>query len=742
MAKRAPHRWRFFRAGGVDQVVLSTGADIAHLDELDKKLWVALACPTRGTELDEKTLVLIDADQDGRVRVPEVLAAVDWMGKVLKRLDLLFEAGDSIPLAELDGSNKEGKAVLAAAKRILAEQGKKDGKAIALADVEAMAEVFAATRFNGDGIVPAESADDEGTRQTIEQVIAAVGSVPDRSGKPGVDQKLVDLFFEHAKSELEHHAAGDAEGVRPLGGGTAAAAEALDAVQAKLDDYFARCRIATYDARAAEALNATEAALQALSPRSLVRDDEDVAKLPVARVESGRALPLGAGVNPAWAERLARFASAAVTPLIGARTGLTEADYTAIVERLAAFRAWKAKAPATPVASLGIERLRELVNGGQSGEIAVLIAEDAALEAEYAQIAAVEKAVRLRRDLVTMLRNFVSFADFYGRKGAVFQAGTLYLDGRACELVVAVNDPAQHAALAGLSKAYLAYCDCTRGAEKRSIVAAFTAGDVDHLMAGRNGVFYDRKGNDWDARITNVVENPISVRQAFWSPYKRLVRMIEEQVAKRAADKEKASTARVDGAATAAATADKAAPGAAAAPPRKVDVGMVAAVGVAVAGAATFLATALGMFLGLGLWMPLGFLALVLAISLPSMLIAWLKLRQRNLGPILDANGWAINGRARVNVPFGGALTKVAELPAGAGREVGADPYADKPTRWWLWALLLVVLALGIGWAMGKLDAYLPPAAQAATLLPWPPFGAVAAPAAPSAAAPAAPAAP
>lgn len=742
MAKRAPHRWRFFRAGGVDQVVLSTGADIAHLDELDQKLWVALACPTRGTELDEKTLSLVDADQDGRVRVPEILAAVDWMGKVLKRLDLLFEAGDSIPLAELDGSNKEGKAVLAAAKRILAEQGKKDQKAITLADVEAMTEIFAATRFNGDGIVPPESAEEEATRQAIEQVMAAVGSVPDRSGKPGVDQKLVDQFFEHAKAELEHHAAGDEEGLRPLGDGTAAAAEALDAVQAKLDDYFARCRIATYDARAVEALNASEAALQALSQRALARDDEDVAKLPVARVESGRALPLGAGANPAWAERIARFASASVTPLIGARTGLTEADYTTIVERLAAFRAWQAKAPATPVASLGIERLRELSADGQPAKIAALIAEDAALEAEYAQITAVEKAVRLRRDLLTLLRNFVSFADFYGRKGAVFQAGTLYLDGRACELVVTVNDAAQHAALAGLSKAYLAYCDCTRGAEKLSIVAAFTAGDVDHLMAGRNGVFYDRKGHDWDARITNVVENPISVRQAFWSPYKRLVRMIEEQVAKRAADKEKASTARVDSAAAAAATADQAAPGAAAAPPKKVDVGMVAAVGVAVAGAATFLSTALGMFLGLGLWMPLGLLAIVLAISLPSMLIAWLKLRQRNLGPILDANGWAINGRVRVNVPFGGALTKVAELPAGSGREVGADPYADKPTRWWLWALLLILIALGVGWAMGKLDPYLPPSVQAATLLPQPLFGTAAAPsAAPAAPAPA-PAAP
>ena len=36
------------------------------------------------------------------------------------------------------------------------------------------------------------------------------------------------------------------------------------------------------------------------------------------------------------------------------------------------------------------------------------------------------------------------------------------------------------------------------------------------------------------------------------------------------------------------------------------------------------------------------------------------------LRPILDANGWAVNARAKMNVPFGGALTGVAALPPGA----------------------------------------------------------------------------
>ncbi len=94
-----------------------------------------------------------------------------------------------------------------------------------------------------------------------------------------------------------------------------------------------------------------------------------------------------------------------------------------------------------------------------------------------------------------------------------------------------------------MSGLYLAYCDCVRkgGTEKMSIAAAFTAGDSDFLMVGRNGIFYDRKGQDWDATIVRILDHSISIRQAFWSPYKKLSKFISEQLQKMAASKAAAS---------------------------------------------------------------------------------------------------------------------------------------------------------------------------------------------------------
>jgi hypothetical protein len=725
--RKSTHQWKFYRAGGVDQVDLSSGADLEHLPELDKKLWVALACPTTGLDIDARSLELIDTDHDGRIRPPEVLAAVAWAREVFRDLDDLFEGKDELPLSSIDDGTDAGRELLAGAKRILTNLGKGGAKVITLADVADTEKVFVETKLNGDGVVLPESADDEPTHEAITDAMTVMGSVRDRSGKPGIDAPMTEAFFARATAWTEWLGRADTDAsIRPLGDATAAAADAAAAVAAKVNDYFVRCRLGAFDERVGAQLAAPEASVMAeLTQRDLAAQDEGVARLPLAMAAAGRSLPLVDGVNPAWAGRLTTFAAAAVSAILGpGRTALTEADWATLRGRLEPWWTWQSARPADiEIQRLDSARIRELATGGARAAILELIARDAALAGESNQIENVEKMVRLRRDLVPLLRNYVNFSQFYGTRLAAFQVGALYVDGRSCELCLAVEDIGRHATLATMAHAYLAYCECTRkkDAEKRSIVAAVTAGDVDNLMAGRNGVFYDRKGDDWDARITRVIENPISIRQAFWAPYKRLIRFIEERLAKQANEADEAATKKIEEetAGAAAADAKKPAPAAPAADDDgdgKIDIGTVAAIGVAVGGIAAFLSSIVATVLGLGIWMPLGFFALMMAVSGPSMLIAWLKLRTRNIGPLLDANGWAVNAFARINVPFGGALTAVAELPAGASRSL-EDPFADKKRPWGFYGVVAALVIVGLCWFFGNADAYLPNKAKASTVL-------------------------
>ena len=689
-----PHLWKFFRAGGFDQVRLTTGADLMHLGELDLKLWVALSCPTTGLEFSAETAALIDSDHDGRIRAPELIAAVQWAGSRLKDPDELVKGGDSLPFDAIADPT-----IQASARRICANLGKADATAIALADVADAEQVFSNTFWNGDGVVVFEAAPDEGMKRVLAEIAACVGTTADRSGKPGIDQARADTFFAECAAFDDWHrkSTSEAAQVLPLGEATASAAAAVRAIRAKVDDYFGRCRLVAYDARAASALNRGEEAYLAIAAQDLSLSAHEVAGFPLAQVAAARPLPLRSGVNPAHAAALAALRDQAVKPLLGERSELSEAEWLTLLDQLTPYEAWREARAGAAVEPLGAARVGELLASGARQSVSALIARDQALEPESRAIADVRRLLLYRRDLYLLCTNFVNFRDFYDAgEPAIFQAGTLYLDQRSCTLTLPVQDVGRHAAMAALAGTYLAYCDCVRkgSGEQRSIVAAFTNGDDDNLMVGRNGLFVDRRGVDWDATITKIVENPISVRQAFWSPYKKLLRLIEEQVAKRAAAGDAAAKARMESTASAVSTAEQAKP----APPppeRKVDVGAVAAMGVAFGALATAFAAMAGYVSGLvklPFWQVcLAVVGLLLLVSGPSMLIAWLKLRMRNLGPILDANGWAVNAKAKLNVPFGESLTGVATLPANRVL-VTRDRFGERPSPWPRLVLFLVVL--------------------------------------------------
>lgn len=712
-----PKQWRFFRAGGFDQVKLETGADLLAIDQLDLKLWVALACPVSGVEFDKTTLDLIDTDKDGRVRAPELVSAVKWAGRLLKNSDDLIKGASSLPVSAINTSDPEGAAVVTFCRQVL---GKGDADSISLEDAAQATQTLASKPFNGDGIVTADAASDEESKTLINDIISCFGADTDASGKPGVSQPKVDQFFSAATSYSDwwKQAEGNQQ-VLPLGEPTAAAAAAVASVRVKVEDYFARCQLASFDPRALVGLNREEKEFVALGTKELTTTAPEISSFPLAHVEPGKSLPLDGGINPAWAGAISAFRKSAVEPLLGDKTSLNLAEWNLVLSKLAPYEAWSSTKTGTVVEKLGLARVRAILAGKGKSALTALIAKDNVEQANARAVGILNRLVRYHRDLMQLCLNFVSFRDFYSRKKpAIFQAGTLYLDQRSCDLCLRVDDPAKHAAMAGLAGTYLAYCDCFRKGtnEKMQIVAAFTAGDSDNLMVGRNGIFFDTLGRDWDATITKIVDNPISIRQAFFSPYKKLVRMIEEQVAKRAAAADAAADAKL---ATAAKTvvAGEPIPVKPAEPPRKIDTGTLAAIGLVLTTLLAALGGIFGKIAGLAWWqIPLAILAIIVAISLPSVIMAYLKLRRRNLGPILDANGWAVNARAKLNVPFGGALTKIAVLPPGSSRDL-VDPFAEKRRPWGAYITVLVLILLGLSWYWGRLDRMLPGKAKSTSVL-------------------------
>lgn len=712
------HTWSFSMVGGVKRVNLDSGADLVHLHELDQKLWTVLSCPVNGLEIDHKTLDLIDRDKDGKIRVSEILEAVNWITSVLKNPDDLLKQESIFPLAAIDETTEQGKILLSSARILLNNLGKPDSNTLSVEETSDTAAIFAASKYNGDGVITEDATEGTVTLQLLNEVMACVGSTPDRSGKQGVSHVQLTTFIEHCKLYAAWYAKSEANAsILPFGTRTEEAYLAYSAIQSKVDDFFIRCRLAAFDPPSAEALNLSIERVQAVSGKNLSTALSEIAEYPLARVEANKTLPLYSGINPAWEQAMATFVETVASTKFPNKQTLTEAEWNSLPAVFADYLQWKSEKEGAAVEALGPGRVKSILEGNTLEQLEELIERDLVLEQEANNIMLVDQLVRYYRDLFTLLKNFVTFFDFYTPgHHAIFQAGTLFIDQRSCSLCIKVSDMPKHQKMVSMSGMFLIYCECVSRStsESMTIVAALTNGDIDNLVEGRNALFYDREGNDWDATVVKIVDNPISIRQAFWSPYRKVSRFFEKQINKFAAeqdDKVTTSATKNIEESQAKLVEAQATPAAAkpAAPPFDIGkfVGIFAAISLALGAIGTAIGAVIAGFMSLVWWkMPLAIAGILLLISGPSMIMAYLRLRTRNLAPILDANGWAVNATVIVNIPFGNMLTHLAELPHGAKLNLN-DPFTQKKFPIIPVAIGIVVLIAGILYLLWHLGVIL-----------------------------------
>lgn len=563
------YKWNYVSVGGSTRVKISSGEDIRHLPELDKKLWTVLACPTTGLEIDSESLRLMDTDGNGKLRVTEVQEAAKWLCSVLKNPQTLFRQR-----AELKLDDIADEAIRAVAKEIVESKKSKvesEGEKLEKPDLITLADV--------------------------EAVLEAIK----------IDEQPV------PEAPIE--------------------ADVMAAHKAKKEEYTAYYEL------------------------------DKLQKIGLAQIPEETVKP-----------------------------GMTEKKYQEMGAQIAAWEEAKKAAEEANAKAL------------------------ADAKAKYMPL---RKLLLLSRDYVLLLHNFVTLQDFYdlSDKLGIFQAGTLMIDQRACHLCLRVTDMAKHDLQAGLSGMFLVYCDCENQTlkQKIQIVAAVTVGEVQNLTVGKNAVFYDRQGREWDATVYKIIDNPISIRQAFWTPYRKFGNWVTELINKRAAEKEQKQfeniTTKVDEKSQQMPTAETAQES----PEKKqlmkssaqaFDIakfaGIFAAFGMAIGAIGTMLVSIAKGWVVLTWWQQiLVILGLLLLISGPSMLIAFLKLRRRNLAPLLNANGWAVNADAIINVLFGATLTDQAKYPVLKLKDPFVKEGMPAWQKWLIAALVVIVLAVG-AWLLYK----------------------------------------
>ena len=694
LTKNKDYKWEFENIGGSTRVKIETGADIAHLSELDPKMWTVLSCPISGLEIDDKSLSYIDFDKDGKIRVNDIIATSKWIVNAIKDVDAILKGENFIDIAQFDDETEEGKKLFYAAKQILTNLNK-EGNSISIADTKDIAAIFAKTRFNGDGVITENTTENADEKGVIASIIATIGGVADRSGEQGVNAEKIELFY---KLLADYVAWYNASVEAPYGDDTDKVITAYNTLDAKIKDFFMRSKLASFSPDSVAILDVQTSRIESISAENLTEKLEEISSYPIARVNGVGEISLEESINPAWAS----YFDILKSTVLKGKKKLTEPDWNAIKDSFSAYIQWKNSKEGAEVESLGIDTIKQIIDNNNKESLLALVAEDLALKEEAENIEMVDKFLHIYRDFYRLLRNFITLHDFYTKDksiSAIFQSGRLIIDQRECRFCMKVADMAKHNTMAASSGMFLIYCDCVAKDKptKLSIVAAVTVGNIGDLVVGKNAIYYDNEGGEWDAVITKIIDNPISVSQAFWSPYRKMANTIENLINKSAAEKDAKvmadATEKINAApaSLSEASADGTKP---ATPPFDIAkfAGIFAAIGMALGMIGTALVAVFEGLAELSWWkLILVFVGILMAISGPAMVLAWLKLRRRNIAPLLNANGWAVNASSKISIPFGETLTDSAKFPKLKIK----DPYKKAGiTTWKKWMISIAIVAV------------------------------------------------
>ena len=658
-------RFAFENYGGTYQLRLRTAEDLAALEELDEPFWMATSAPVDQFTCDPVLLQRLDRNGTGRIQSTEVREAARWLLDSLRDRRGVDARTDALDLAALDAAHDEGRRLHDTAKRVLQNLGQSESAHLTLDQVRDRQAILAQGAQNGDGVIPPESVADADLKAFVEDIMAALGSVPDLSGASGVDRGLLDKFIDNAKALLAWYEQADGEGVMTFGAETGACYALFKRLEPVLDAYFRQCQVVAFNETLGRALEQTPCA--DVTCQSETQASEYLAQAPLARPRTDRVLSLNEGLNPFYADALAELADTAIAPLLADRfTGaeLNPEQWAAAKQGFAAYETWLGSKRGEEVEALGFEKLHAYLDSDVAERLGALIEADCAAGEELEAVHDLEYLILLQRWFLDVCNNFVSFPYLYHPdRRAMFETGRLVMGGRVFNLNLRVADVNAHSALAARSGIYLLYSEVTgvTQAQPYFVVTPVTDGPIADLAVGKRGVLFDLSGQEWDTRVIKVVENPVNLGEAMVAPFKRLAALIASTAERITAGTEQQLQTQITQATTSLEAGIKegiAAPAATAAPAEPVQPAPAApqarsggglrdlmlAGSVMVAALGTSFAFIAKTFSEMGLWDVLAAVGVGLAIILvPTTLIAYVKLRRRNLSAVLEGSGWTIN---------------------------------------------------------------------------------------------------
>ena len=646
---------RFRQFGRTCQLRIETAQDLRNILDLDDALWAATSAPSPAFAETGDLVALLDRNGSGRITSDELRKAIDWFLKSVNDPEAVTTGGDRLVLDNISRNTPDGSALLTSAQYILKTRDNADAQSISLQKVESFLAKLTEQPLNGDGIVVPDAASNDALTVFLRDAVACVNAVTDASGKRGVNRLQLDEF----KGALEDYRdwegqteTGDNTTLLPLGDQTFPAYELLQQHMDKVQAFF------TFHEARHFADEVTQVPKKEPNADFNINASRDVVSRltdqPIAKPIEEDSLPLsGHLVNPLYRAWLKAVHTRIVIPLLGGeKSHITPSDWSAITKAFAPVSTYINLKKDAKVGGIAAETRKRYLEGDLFQQAENLAQQDADVASVRTGAERLKRLLLYQKHLLRVANNFVNFSELYTpEQAAIFEKGAAVIDGRWFGLALEVTDMATHSGTAKASGIFTCYLDVSNpdGTRKMTVAIPATSGSKGNLRVGKRGIFFDNAGQEYDAKIVQIIDNPISFREALAAPFVRLWSFVLGKIESISATTEK-DLQKQTGALLATPPASKpaASPTGAGLPggPAALLVGLsvsAAAIGSSLAFIAkTFAAMSWLKLLG-------GLSTAALIVVLPASLIAFLKLRRQDLSSLLEGCGWAINTSMRLS---------------------------------------------------------------------------------------------
>ena len=620
--------------------------DLEAVLELDEALWIATTAPISTLKIDPVFLSLLDTDDDERLRAEEIKDGIRFLKKYLMDYSVVRENNLSLPLAAINKKTKLGEQIHSSALKVLSRLNVTP-ESIKLDQVRTVKKEVLEGGLDQAGIVLVEAAKTNETRKYIEDILRTVGGKEHPNGQKGIDKDSLSSFMKECRHYIDWQLeAGEVNGdtateTLPLGKNTEEGYALFNSLLKKLIQYFLLCDIKRLNPEVlARTLELPEANL-ALNLINIDDAESYLKNAPLSYLNSEGTLDLNGEMNPYFAKKIKALTETVIKPLLGTDVEeLTKDSFHKLQDIFQPFVQWTDRMPEVHVDTIEANTVQEyLSNQSYQQALEELIEESHKTAFVLDNLKELERLLLYQGYMLPLVNSFVSFPKLYHpEERALFEEGTLVMDGRHFTLAVKVEDRKHHIETSRSSNIFVIYCELY-GAEYEKtyeIAVPITSGSRGNIRLNKWGIFNDINGNEHHAKVVDIVENPISISEAMVEPFVRISRAFFSRL------EEFSSTAEEQLFTKDAKSKDK----------KKKDsgsAGLLAGGGFAVAALGSSFAfitkTLAGLHLKTVIFALLIFSSLI---AIPAGIAAYYKLTRRDLSTILEGSGWGINSRMKL----------------------------------------------------------------------------------------------